>query len=109
MTGVTARTHGDRVFNQHLEMPNLPTMAQCFRNGGYQTYAVGKLHVYPQRNRIGFDDVILNEEGRHHLGMLGDDYEQYIADAGYAGQEFLGGQCSNDYNVCPWQLPDHCH
>ncbi|MBH05298.1 MAG: arylsulfatase [Phycisphaeraceae bacterium] len=109
MTGVTARTHGDRVFNQHLEMPSLPTMAQCFRNGGYQTYAVGKLHVYPQRNRIGFDDVILNEEGRHHLGMLGDDYEQYIADAGYAGQEFLGGQCSNDYNVCPWQLPDHCH
>ena len=109
MTGVTARTHGDRVFNEHLEMPCLPTMAQCFRDAGYQAYAVGKLHVYPQRNRIGFDDCLLNEEGRHHLGMSGDDYEQYLAEAGYAGQEFFGGQCSNDYNVCPWQLPEHCH
>ena len=30
---------------------------------GIQAYAVGKLHVYPQRDRIGFDDVILDEEG----------------------------------------------
>jgi arylsulfatase len=109
MTGVTARTHGDRVFDQKLEMPNLPTLAQCFRDAGYQANAVGKLHVFPQRDRIGFNDVILNEEGRHHLGMRGDDYEQYLADQGYAGLEFSGGQCSNDYNVCPWQLPEHCH
>jgi hypothetical protein len=31
--------------------------------------ALGKLHVYPQRNRIGFDEVLLCEEGRHHLGV----------------------------------------
>ena len=45
-------------------MPQLPTMAETFRSAGYQATAVGKLHVYPQRNRIGFDDVILDEEGR---------------------------------------------
>ena len=69
MTGQTARTHGDRVFAEHMQMPEgVPTLPQCFRDAGYQAYAVGKLHVYPQRDRIGFDDVILNEEGRHHLG-----------------------------------------
>ena len=66
MTGTTARTHGDRVFNETLPMPDMPTLAGTFRAAGYQAYAVGKLHVYPQRDRIGFDDVILHEEGRHH-------------------------------------------
>ena len=57
-------------------MPNLPTMAQTFRNAGYQACAVGKLHVYPQRSRIGFDEVILDEEGRTQYGVT-DDYEGF--------------------------------
>src|SRR5688572_284187 len=68
MTGVSPRTHGDRVFKETLPMPALPTLAQTFRQAGYQAYAVGKLHVYPQRNRIGFDEVILDEEGRVQYG-----------------------------------------
>ena len=88
MTGTSARTHGDRTFREHEPMdPSLPTMAQTFRDAGYQAYAVGKLHVYPQRDRIGFDDVILNEEGRHHLGGGSDDYERYLHDHGHGGQE----------------------
>ena len=63
MTGTSPRTHGDRVFLDTQPMPDLPLLAQSFRDTGYQAYASGKLHVYPQRNRIGFDDVILNEEG----------------------------------------------
>ena len=60
MTGTTAKTRGDRVFKEHLEMdPALPTMPQVFRDAEYQAFAVGKLHVYPQRDRIGFDEVIL--------------------------------------------------
>ena len=73
MTGTTARTLGDRVFSETTPMSALPTLAQAFSRAGYQTYAVGKLHVYPQRDRIGFDDVILNEEGRHHLEGNADD------------------------------------
>ena len=70
MTGTSPRTHGDRVFKTTAPMPDLPTVAQTFRDAGYQAYAVGKLHVYPQRDRIGFDDVLLDEEGRPHLGLL---------------------------------------
>ena len=109
MTGLTARTHGDRIFDEHRTMPAAPTLAQCFRDSGYHAFAVGKLHVYPQRDRIGFDEVILNEEGRHHLGMRGDDWEQYLAENGHMGLEHAGGLCSNDYNVRTWHLPDHCH
>ena len=109
MTGQMSRTHGDRVFDEHLPMPEVPTLAQCFRDAGYQAHAVGKLHVYPQRDRIGFDEVILNEEGRHHLGGVTDDWELFLADQGYPGQEFSHGLCSNDYLTRSWPFPDHCH
>ena len=110
MTGATAQTHGDRVFNEHLEMdPNLPTLPQVFRDAGYQAQAVGKLHVYPQRCRIGFDEVILCEEGRHHLGGGKDDFELFLESAGYAGQELTHAMGNNEYGVRPWHLPEHCH
>ena len=110
MTGTTAKTHGDRIFNETLRMrPDLPTMPQVFRDHGYQAYAVGKMHVYPQRDRIGFDEVILCEEGRHHLGMLRDDFELYLQDQGYAGQELTHAMGTNQYVARPWHLPEYCH
>ncbi len=110
MTGTRAQTHGDRVFDEYQEMdPGLPTLPQVFRDAGYQAFAVGKLHVYPQRDRIGFDDVILNEEGRHHLGGGRDDYELFLADQGYAGQELTHAMGNNEYGTRPWHLPEYCH
>ncbi|MBT3274771.1 MAG: sulfatase-like hydrolase/transferase [Spirochaetales bacterium] len=110
MTGTTAKTHGDRVFNQTLRMdPSLPTLAGVLGDAGYQTEAVGKLHVYPQRSRIGFDEVILNEEGRNHLGLTRDDYQLFLLDEGYAGQELTHGMGNNNYSVRPWHLPEHLH
>jgi arylsulfatase A-like enzyme len=110
MTGTTARTHGDRVFDEHLPMdPALPTMPQVFRDNGYQAYAVGKLHVYPQRDRIGFDEVILCEEGRHHLGGDDDDFERFLRREGFPGQELTHAMGNNAYTTRPWHLPEHCH
>ncbi|MEM7033458.1 MAG: sulfatase-like hydrolase/transferase, partial [Chloroflexota bacterium] len=108
MTGTTPRTHGDRVFKETLPMPALPTMAQTFRDAGYQAYAVGKLHVYPQRDRIGFDDVILDEEGRTQYGVL-DDYELFLTDNGHAGSHFNHGMSNNQYTQRPWHLPEETH
>ena len=108
MTGTTPKTHGDRIFREKLEMPETPSMAQAFRNAGYQAYAVGKLHVYPQRDRIGFDDVILDEEGRTLYGVL-DDYELFLGDQGFPGQHFNHGMSNNEYSTVAWHLPDETH
>ena len=108
MTGTPPRTHGDRVFKETLEMPPLPTMAQTFRDAGYQAYASGKLHVYPQRDRIGFDDVILDEEGRTQYGVV-DDYELFLGDCGLAGRHFGHGMSNNEYSTRPWHLPEDTH
>ena len=109
MTGTFSKTHGDRDFNETRRMPALPTLAQTFRDAGYQAYAVGKLHVYPQRDRIGFDDVILSEEGRHHLGMRADDYELFLVEEGYAGQAWAHGLGHAAFMSRPWHLPEYCH
>jgi arylsulfatase len=108
MTGTSPRTHGDRVFKETLPMPALPTLAQTFRDAGYQAYAVGKLHVYPQRDRIGFDDVVLDEEGRTQYGVT-DDYELFLGDRGYAGRQFDHGMSNNEYVTRPWHLPEETH
>jgi arylsulfatase A-like enzyme len=108
MTGTSPRRHGDRAFQPALRMPDLPTLAACFRAAGYQAQAVGKLHVYPQRDRIGFDDIQLAEEGRSQLGAT-DDYEQFLADRGFVGRQFLHGLSNNEYAWRPWHLPEDCH
>lgn len=108
MTGASPRKHGDRIHNRALRMPHLPTIAQTFRSAGYQAFAVGKLHVFPPRDRIGFDDVILSEEGRGWLGTV-DDYEIYLADEGFVGEQFAHGMSNNDYLHRPWHLPEQLH
>ena len=108
MTGTAPRTHGDREFLPAEPMPPVPTLAQTFRDAGYQAYAVGKLHVYPQRDRIGFDDALLMEEGRSQLGVV-DDYETFLGEQGLAGQQFGHGLSNNDYQWRPWHLPEYCH
>lgn len=110
MTGTTARTHGDRTFQETLPMdPDLPTMPDVFRSAGYKAYAVGKLHVYPQRDRIGFDDALIHEEGRHHLGGVKDDYELYLEREGIPGQELTHGMGNNQYPVRSWHLDEKHH
>lgn len=108
MTGLSPKSHGDRVYSDRLEMPDVPTLAGTFRDHGYQTMAVGKLHVYPQRSRIGFEDVILAEEGRYELGTV-DDYQIWLGEHGYLGQEFMHGMGNNTYYTRPWHLDDRAH
>lgn len=109
MTGATPKQHGDRTFQPHRPMePHLPTMAQTFRDAGYQAYAVGKTHTYPQRDRIGFDEIELDDEGRTLYGVT-DDYEIFLGDQGYVGQQFGHGMSNNAYQATPWHLPEHLH
>ncbi|MCG8507868.1 MAG: sulfatase-like hydrolase/transferase [Rhodospirillales bacterium] len=109
MTGTGARQHGDRLFQAKLEMPaHLPTLAQTFRDAGYQAQGVGKVHHYPQRDKLGFDDIQLDDEGRTHHGVT-DDYEIFLGDKGYLGRQFCHGITNNGYETTPWHLPEEAH
>lgn len=108
MTGMSPKSHGDRVYSDRMPMPEACTLAEAFSQAGYQTVAVGKLHVYPQRSRIGFDEVILQEEGRYEFGVT-DDYQIWLGDHGMAGKEFMHGMGNNTYYTRPWPLSEDAH
>ncbi|MGL4724571.1 MAG: sulfatase-like hydrolase/transferase [Scandinavium sp.] len=108
MTGTSPRTHGDRIFQPALPMPAFPTLAGAFTAAGYQTQAIGKLHAYPPRARIGFEEAMIAEEGRSHLGGV-DDYEIFLAENGQAGQQFMHGMSNNQYIWRTWHLDERLH
>ena len=108
MTGLSPRHHGDRVYSDRMPMPDVPTMASVFHDAGYQTIAVGKLHVYPQRDRIGFDEALITEEGRYEFGMT-DDHQIWMGEHGYTGEQFMHGMGNNTYYTRPWHLPEEAH
>lgn len=109
MSGLHPSEHGSYENKWGRDLPE-QTLAQCFRDAGYQAYAVGKLHIKPMRGRLGFDDVLCDEEGRAATGEFGaDDYELFLGDKGYPGQRFDGGLCNNDYFWRPWHLEECLH
>ena len=86
--------------------PEGPKLAEVLTRAGYQTFAAGKLHVCPQRNRIGFEDVQLNEEGRRQGGLKQDDYEAFVTDAGYGHLAWTHGLGNNEYGLRLNPLPE---
>ena len=83
-----------------------PKLAEVLTAAGYQTFASGKLHTCPQRNRIGFEEVALNEEGRKQGGLLKDDYEAFLDDHGYGHLAYTHGLGNNEYGLRLSPLPD---
>ncbi|MFI2563665.1 arylsulfatase [Paenarthrobacter sp. NPDC018779] len=90
-----------------------------FRKAGYHTQAIGKMHVWPERSRVGFDDVVLHDgylhharkEHRQHFSLF-DDYVPWLrrqpgmpADADY----FDHGVNCNSIVARPWDKAEHLH
>ena len=94
--------------NMHQQpFPEGPKLAEVITRSGYQTFAAGKLHVEPQRNRIGFEDVALNEEGRRFDSPeFVDDYEAFLSDNGYAHMAWSHGLGANQYGLRMNPLPE---
>lgn len=92
------------------------TIASEFTRQGYQTEAIGKLHVYPERNRVGFEHVRLHD-GYLHVARANhnrleeiDDYVPWLrrelgADVDY----FDHGVNCNSMVARPWDKPEHTH
>jgi arylsulfatase len=83
-----------------------PKLAELLTRSGYQTFASGKLHTHPQRNRIGFEDVQLNEEGRKQDGLVRDDYEAFLMEHNLQHLAYTHGLGNNQYGLRLSPLPE---
>lgn len=106
MTGMSSYGVNMHDYHDTQTFPEGPKLAEVMTRAGYQTFASGKLHVYPQRDRIGFEDVQLHEEGRRLSGLKADDYEAWLSDHGYGHLAYTHGLGNNQYGVRVSPVPE---
>jgi arylsulfatase len=81
-----------------------PFLAECFGKAGYQTQAIGKMHVSPPRFRMGFDHVLLSDRGRDSCRQS--DYTAYLQNEGVL-EKYGAHSCpANGYASRPDNMPE---
>jgi len=115
-TGLTPASHGRVGYCDGVTWNYPITLAGEFTRGGYQTQAVGKMHVHPARNRVGFENVVLNDGFLHFSRRPGrdlalvDDYLPWLRlRYGSEADCFDHGINCNSYVARPWDKPEELH
>ncbi len=115
-TGLTPQSHGRVGYRDGVPWDYPVTMAGEFTRGGYQTQAIGKLHVYPERLQMGFQNVILHDgylhfardRRRDQAGL--DDYLQWLRrEAGVDADYVEHGLDCNAQVARPWDKEERLH
>jgi len=114
-TGLSQRTHGRVGYQDGVQWDYPVTVASEFTRQGYQTQAIGKMHVYPERSQVGFQNVILHD-GYLHFARRGsdygliDDYLPWLRDKlGRDADYFEHGVECNSQVARPWDKPEYTH
>ena len=118
MTGLSQTHHRRLGYQDGIPFDFPVTLAGEFGRHGYQTKCVGKLHVYPERNRIGFDDVTLHDGYMHFARRRDravDTYDDYLTwlrnqpDQSAAADYFDNGLNCNSVVARPWDKAEALH
>lgn len=81
-----------------------PTFPQAFRNAGYRTTAIGKMHLTPTYADVGFESMNLAEQdgpGRHD-----DDYHRYLREHDLCDENDLEDQVMEFRKEAPQEYYD---
>lgn len=60
-TGLTQKSHKRVGYKDFVKWDYKNTMPECFANSGYHTQCIGKMHVWPPRQLMGFHNVELHD------------------------------------------------
>ena len=114
-TGLGQRSHGRVGYQDGVPWDYPVTLAGEFTRHGYQTQAVGKMHVYPERSQLGFQNVILHDGYLHFArqqadhGLI-DDYLPWLREQlGHDADYFDHGVNCNSAVARPWDKAEHLH
>lgn len=119
-TGQGPESHGRYGYREGISFPDAHpvTVQGTLREAGYQTYAVGKMHVFPERARCGFDDVLLHDGFLHRSRSLTrgastdtDDYLGFLREQTgdpVADPQDTGIGC-NAMTARPWEREERLH
>jgi len=116
-TGLAPKRNGFVGYRDGVTWQYPTTLAGTLASAGYHTQCVGKMHVYPFRNLMGFHNVVLHDGYLHaarsaqrEFGLI-DDYIPWLREklgVAYADYVDTGVGC-NGYVVRPWVYDDMLH
>lgn len=109
-TGMSQWANGQLGYVGGYDREYPATIASCLTEAGYQTRAVGKMHVYPQRKQWGFQHVVLDESSRRESPGFISDYHQYFDDHKDGPYGYRDHSVDwNSWMSRPSHLPEHLH
>lgn len=120
-TGQSHERHGRSGYRDGVPFSKVHpvTMQGVLRDNGYQTQAIGKMHVFPERARCGFDDVILHDGflhfgrkyGHGHLDAHDDHLRWLRRQPGVEARadHFIDGVGCNSMVAIPWSREERLH
>lgn len=106
MTGKAPATHGVMMnYSAPLEGVTLP---ELLHNDGYQTHLSGKLHLFPERKRYGFDSSDWSDGP--YSSNPDNDYNRFLQENGLFQEAGLAhGMSYNGYVARPYHLDERFH
>ena len=120
LTGMDQEASGRVGYEDEVPWNYTNTLPQTFKDLGYQTECIGKMHVYPSRKRMGFDHVLLHDGYLHvdrkYNKAYGETFEHssdYLAwikqELGSDADIIDDGANCNSWDVRPFELPEKYH
>ena len=110
LTGLTANSHGRLGYQDGVPWRYQNTLPELLRNGGYETLCVGKTHFFPQRVRLGFEQMRLY--GNQWIEEeFESDYHAWLKEKSGNTVRDPGVEiCSdNSWHARPWPGPEELH
>ena len=120
LTGMDQASNGRVGYEDEVPWNYTNTLPQTFKDLGYQTECIGKMHVYPSRKRLGFDHVLLHDGYLHvdrkYNKAYGEtfehssDYLDWIKKELGSDADIIddGANC-NSWDVRPFDWPEKYH
>lgn len=120
MTGLAQKHHGRIGYKDGVPWTYRNTLAREFTDRGYQTECIGKMHVYPERNRLGFEHIELHDGYLHFSRKYDkeygaqfenvDDYLTWFREKKGSFVDLMdNGLDCNSWVARPWQYEEELH
>ena len=119
-TGKKASNHKRVGYQDGIVWDYENMLPQLLSDLGYQTQCVGKLHVHPARNNVGFNHVLLHDGYLNYYRDVTkpyyehqenhDDYLRFLKrEKGVDADVFQTGIDPNSWVACPWPYEEYTH
>ncbi len=119
-TGLTQKNHGRVGYKDRINWNYPKTLATQLDKEGYYTQCVGKMHVHPLRNNLGFHNVELHDGYLHNYRgeniayhenqQVADDYFYWLKDElGISADITDTGIDANSWIARPWIYEEKYH